>query len=204
MSPKRRGRAEQAAPLGGAGLARLVLAAPAMSTIGRSTLPLAAVFLGCTHVPRRAAEPMSGQAGCYEVRAGPWSPADVPVAISLERLPSRVALVVDRESGDDVVDPGWRLAALESERDRAMRSIQDGAWWPLENGGLDVRLGDGFSGIFLRLRPSVGGFVGEARTYQDVGDASWHAPAELKRRACDVEPKVIDRYRDRRPPPSPP
>jgi len=160
---------------------------------------LAGVFLACAHVPRRAPEPMVGQAGCYEVRAGPWSPPDVPVAISLDRLPRRVALVVERESGEEAADPGWRLAALEPERDSAMRSIQDGAWWPLENGGIDLRLGDGFSGIFLRLRSSFGGFVGEAHTYQDVGDASWRAPAELERRTCSVEPRVIRRYRDRQP-----
>jgi hypothetical protein len=165
---------------------------------------LAAVFFGCAHVPRRATEPMVGQAGCYEVRAGPWSPADVPVAISLDRLPRQVALVVERESGEEVVDPGWRLAELKPERDYATRSIQDGAWWPLENGGVDLRLGDGFSGIFLKLRPSVEGFVGEARTYQDVGDASWRAPVELDRRTCGVEPKVIRRYRDRQPQSSPP
>jgi hypothetical protein len=175
-----------------------------MCTNGRSTLVLATVLFGCAHVSRRAAEPMVGQAGCYEVRAGPWSPPDVPVAISLDRLPRRVALVVERESGEEVVDPGWRLAALEPERDYAMRSIQDGAWWPLENGGVDLRLGDGFSGIFFRLRPSAGGFVGEARTYQDVGDASWRASAELDRRTCGVEPKIIRRYRERRPSSSPP
>jgi len=128
----------------------------------------------------------------------------VPVAVSLESLPRRIALVVERETGDDVVDLGWRLAALEAERDYLMRSIQDGAWWPLENGSVDVRLGDGFSGIFFRLRPSAGGFVGEARTYQDVGDASWRASAELDRRTCGVEPKVIRRYRERRPSSSPP
>ncbi len=107
-------------------------------------------------------------------------------------MPLRVALVAERDRREDAIDSGWRLAALGAESRRAAQSIEDGAWWPFEDGGVELRLGDPFSGIHLRLQPSLQGFAGEARTYQDVGDVHWRAPAELERTVCSGEPKVID------------
>jgi hypothetical protein len=155
------------------------------------TILLTAAALGCAHAPRRVAEP-TGHGGCYRVRIGPWVPADVPVEIARDRVPRRVALVVERDSSENAVDPGWRLAGLGVESNSAARSIYDGAWWPIENGGVEVRLGDAFSGIHLTLKPSLQGFVGKARTYQDVGELFWRAEAELGRTSCDGEPKVTD------------
>jgi uncharacterized protein YggE len=107
-----------------------------------------------------------------------------------DRLPRELALVVERDTRGHAVDPGWRLAAARAESHRAAGAIEDGAWRPVEDGGVEVRLGDAFSGILLRLRTSHDGFAGEAQTYQDVGDASWRAPAELERAACVENPKA--------------
>jgi hypothetical protein len=153
------------------------------------TILLIAAALGCAHARRRIAEPRA-RAGCYRIRTEPWSPADVPIEITRDRVPLRVALVVERDSREDAVDPGWRLAGLGGESHRAARSIYDGAWWPLENGGVELRLGNAFSGIHMTLQPSLQGFVGEARTYQAVGEIFWRAPAELERTPCDSEPML--------------
>jgi hypothetical protein len=101
-------------------------------------------------------------------------------------------LFVERDTREDAIDPGWRLAAVGTESHRAAGSIYEGAWWPLEDGGIEVRLGDAFSGILLRLHASNDGFAGEARTYQDVGDIFWRASAELERNPCAGRPKIID------------
>ena len=77
-----------------------------------------------------------------------------------------------------------RYGATESEN-LAVHALLDDMVKRTERGGM--------------YTPSFGGFVGEAHTYQDVGDASWRAPAELERRTCSVEPRVIRRYRDRQP-----
>lgn len=156
------------------------------------TILITAAVLGCAHAPRRIAEPTVRHPGCYNVRTGPSAPANVPVGIPRERLPHRVALVVERDSREGAIDPGWRLAAVGPESRRAARSIYDGAWWPTENGGVELRLGDAFSGIFLTLQTSLQGFAGEARTYQDVGNIFWRAPADLERTVCDGERRVID------------
>src|SRR6185503_6493886 len=111
------------------------------------TILLTAVGLECAHAPRRVAEPAEQHAGCYRVRTGAWAPADVPVEIAQDRLPREVALVVERDKREDAIDPSWRLAALGAESLRAAQAIHDGAWWPVENGGVELRLGDPFSGI---------------------------------------------------------
>lgn len=157
-----------------------------------SAILLAALVVGCAHSPRRSAQPTALHPGCYRVRTGPWTPAEVPRRISLDRLPRELSLVLERDSREKAFDAGWRLALIGNESRRAAGSIYDGAWWPVEDGGVEVRLGDAFSGIHLRLRPSHEGFIGEARTYQDVGDISWRAPAALERTACVGKPKVID------------
>jgi hypothetical protein len=116
----------------------------------------------------------------------------VPIQVPLDRVPRKIALVAERDTREDAVDPGWRLAVVGTESRRAEGSIRDGGWWPVEDVGVEVRLGDAFSGILLRLHASHNGFAGEARTYQDVGDTFWRSPAELERITCAGNPKVID------------
>jgi hypothetical protein len=111
-----------------------------------------------------------------------------------DHIPERVALTGERENEEGTIDPGRRLAALGVERDEAIRALSHGAWWPLEKGNIKVRLGDGFSGVDLRLKVAVIGYEGQARTYQDVGDVSHAAHVRFDRVACTGEPKIIDRH----------
>ena len=101
-----------------------------------------------------------------------------------EHVPRQIALTVEREDPERTWDPGWRLAALGKELGGVMRAIEEGAWWPLERAGIEVRLGDGFSGVRLLLKPTAAGFMGEASTYQHMGDDSFRAHAWLDRLEC--------------------
>ena len=151
--------------------------------------------VACAHGPRRDLEPIPGQLGCYLVRVDrgqadrdlpPWFRAHIP---------DQLALTAERESGDETFEPGWRLATLGGESDEAMRALKDGKWWPLQKGGIRVRLGDGFSGVKFRLRPVAERFDGQAETYQDVGDVSYPAHVTFERLRCVREPTIIDRRR---------
>jgi hypothetical protein len=84
---------------------------------------------------------------------------------------------------------------LGGESDEAMRALKDGKWWPLEKGGIHVRLGDGFSRVGLRLRPVADSFDGKAQTFQDVGEVSYPAHVTFERPPCVLEPTIIDRRR---------
>jgi hypothetical protein len=66
----------------------------------------------------------------------------------------------------------------------------DGAWWPLREGGVEVRFGDGFSGVHLRLNATGRGFDGEGWTYQDVGDDSFSVHVTFLRVLCVRSPTV--------------
>jgi len=157
------------------------------------------VVAACAHGPRREQSPAPAQLGCYDVRVDRGlADRDLPVWFR-EHIPSQIALAADRENGE-TFDPGWRLATLGGESGEAVYAIKDGAWWPVPKGGIEVRLGNGSSGVRLRLNAVVSGFDGEARTYQDVGDASFPAHVMLERVHCAQQPIVIDRRLSRWPP----
>jgi hypothetical protein len=160
---------------------------PHMPRLCRVVALLVVALGACAHRPRRPArerEPVAAQPGCYAIHVMKRAAdPDMPPWFR-EHVPRQVALTVKREDAEGTWDPGWRLAALGPEPDESMRAIKDGAWWPLERTGIEVRLGDGFSGVRLRLKRTAAGFMGEASTYQDVGDQSYRAYVWLDRLEC--------------------
>jgi hypothetical protein len=148
---------------------------------------------GCAHGPWHEWDVRPAQTGCYQVHVDKGrAEQDLPPGFR-GLVPNQVALTAKRESHEDRCDAGWRLATLGMESNRARIALTYGAWWPMEEGGIEVRLGDGFSGVWLRLRAVTNGFEGAAQTYQDVGDVSYPAHVRFERTQCLQQPTVVER-----------
>ena len=64
----------------------------------------------------------------------------------------------------------------------------NGVWRPTRTGGALIDLGTGFSGLFLVVHRNTWGYSGNASTYQDVGDNSARATADLWPVSCAKMP----------------
>jgi hypothetical protein len=64
----------------------------------------------------------------------------------------------------------------------------NGVWRPTRDGGALIDLGTGFSGLLLVVRRNSSGYSGNASTYQDIGDDSATATADLRPVSCAKMP----------------
>ena len=136
--------------------------------------------VACHHHMELAPDPPADRLGCYRLALGPTflrnrssggEPLFIPNPEIIE-LTSVWDTIRRIRSGFLVrtpLRPSWRTS--------------DGVWRPTVGGAL-IDLGDGFSGLLLVMHRNSWGYSGSASTYQDVGDESLRAKADLWPVSC--------------------
>ena len=155
-------------------------------------LPIAAVLLaGCGHQrPRLASAPDATQFGCFALNLTPYAPKMHWGGDEVFIEPPELLEL----SGALSTEPFARESArtLRPLGPSSGHAHAYGEWWPVEDGGIRLVWGSGFSGVEVLLAKTQLGYRGTARTFWDFGRPSQTATASMWPVSCEVaaEPRV--------------